>query len=698
MNIFSKWRKQAAGSSAQSHFECEICKKKLPIKYRHSDTVCVSCSEKQLRPKAEVPRRPTKQETVPSRKPTDKHEETPIFVGKYGDQVICIRHKVLYCNEKQITLEEAREIEERYYRNNAYTDVTEGDVDPGVAYPRQGFTQTAAGWWLYTREYTVDRYRESINTRSDYVIPGFVVDPYWGYFRMWYDAETCTARLSYEINYVDSGTGGRSGIITHKLFIDLNVADLISGKALSNRMRALFIDAQPYKIYTVDQLQAQTREYWEGLNSNTPFNKAREDLYLRMCDTAPQPASVDTVPHEDVLLRLIDDRPGEITVSLRRYEDETVSVMGWVRGYSVSKNTEYKLGRYFSYSTLDDLIEFLTLQYRADFSHVKNIKNIQKSFKQIRARKGDCLLGESHHGETAVQYITLCQDEQGDYIEETVRNHAYAETVISTRRMEDGYFRHHTLEQFVTFLKQLYPVYEIDRYVPSFQQARPFLPPQPTFKVRKGPIPFEEYLAIRSASKACTISQETVILGIVAVDVSRHADEISLIGGRLINLMLDASDGTPLVGEHYVQSTVMEGFEISYTQLLELLSYSWKGYEYRNLTRDNWQEYTILRDGDLIPIYASKNGNGPYHEETRLGIRAEKDGYTLIYEEISPMGGSQFDHTSLPFGYFLDRSREDVENMLRQCATYIKPDDIRLSEGEYKLLIRTDRYRVKQNR
>lgn len=75
-------------------------------------------------------------------------------------------------------------------------------------------------------------------------------------------------------------------------------------------------------------------------------------------------------------------------------------------------------------------------------------------------------LGEYFDGGFVEHYITLCKDKKGFYIHENSWHYnAHKETFLSIKRLEENYFKNNTFEQFVKFLKNNYPKYEVDRYV-----------------------------------------------------------------------------------------------------------------------------------------------------------------------------------------------------------------------------------------
>ncbi len=160
----------------------------------------------------------------------------------------------------------------------------------------------------------------------------------------------------------------------------------------------------------------------------------------------------------------------------------------------------------------------------------------------------------------------------------------------------------------------------------------------------------------------------------------------------VVFLMLDRNTGTPYVVEQ--RDTVTNlciAFKVSYDEIKNLMSER-KKFEYRDINESNWYKYTILQEGKRMVIYYNKNGDGPYHDETRFGICVEKDGYSIIYQEISPMGGGCSKTDSLPFGFFKGKPLSEITDFFRNYANYIDPSKIELSNGDYSLLIRTDEY------
>ena len=148
----------------------------------------------------------------------------------------------------------------------------------------------------------------------------------------------------------------------------------------------------------------------------------------------------------------------------------------------------------------------------------------------------------------------------------------------------------------------------------------------------------------------------------------------------------------PYVFEQYeYTSDFYIAFRVTYDEMKGLMSER-KQLEYKDINENNWYEYTIIRKGSRLPLYYYQRGDGPYHEETRFAICVGEDGYTISYEEISPMGGGYSSGDVLPFGFFKDKSLPEIEKLLRDCAKYIAPQNVRLGSGDYSLLIRTDEY------
>ena len=114
-----------------------------------------------------------------------------------------------------------------------------------------------------------------------------------------------------------------------------------------------------------------------------------------------------------------------------------------------------------------------------------------------------------------------------------------------------------------------------------------------------------------------------------------------------------------------------------------------------DLNGETWYEYTVMHTGDSIPIFGYCSGAGSYHEETRFEIRMTDNGYVIIYEEISPMGGGYNSSLLYPFGFFKDKSITEIEELLRQHAKYIDPQKIKMGIGDYEWLIRTDKYKTR---
>ena len=173
--------------------------------------------------------------------------------------------------------------------------------------------------------------------------------------------------------------------------------------------------------------------------------------------------------------------------------------------------------------------------------------------------------------------------------------------------------------------------------------------------------------------------------------------EIKLLGSQknMILLVIHKGSGTPYVIDSFDSvSRKNMGFKVSYAELIALMSED-KKRTYENLNAETWYEHTVMHVGDLIPIFFSCSGNGPYHEETRFGIRMVDKGFVIIYEEISPMGGGYSGSTLYPFGFFKDKSIQEIEELLKQHAKYIDPQKIKIGIGDYEFLIRTDQYKTR---
>ena len=206
----------------------------------------------------------------------------------------------------------------------------------------------------------------------------------------------------------------------------------------------------------------------------------------------------------------------------------------------------------------------------------------------------------------------------------------------------------------------------------------------------------ELYLKLsNNCSKTRIALTECYILEFRKLDKALLSPDVKLINSdMMVFLALDKNDGTPYVVEQRDDMlSLYVAFKVSYENIKKLMSER-KRLKYRDICEENWWEYTILKTGEIIPIYYEKRGDGPYHEETRFGIRGNENGYTIICEVISPMGGSSFNNVDLPFGCFKDKSMSDVELLLKQYAMYIDSENIKLSKGDYLHLIRTDRYRT----
>ena len=205
----------------------------------------------------------------------------------------------------------------------------------------------------------------------------------------------------------------------------------------------------------------------------------------------------------------------------------------------------------------------------------------------------------------------------------------------------------------------------------------------------------ELYLKLSNTCSKIKIALiECKILEFRKLDKTLLSPDVNLINSNMIFLVLDKNDGTPYVVEQRDDmSSLCVAFKVSYENIKRLMSES-KRLEYKDICEENWYEYTILQEGETLPIYYENRGDGPYHEETRFGIRGNKNGYTIICEVISPMGGSFRNDSELLFGCFKDKSISDVELFLKQYAMYIDSANIKISKGDYLYLIRTDRYRT----
>ena len=173
--------------------------------------------------------------------------------------------------------------------------------------------------------------------------------------------------------------------------------------------------------------------------------------------------------------------------------------------------------------------------------------------------------------------------------------------------------------------------------------------------------------------------------------------EIKLLGfnKNMIILAIHNSSGTPYVIDSFDSSSDKNlGFKVSYAELISLMSESERNI-YMDLNAETWYEYTVMHTGDSLRIFFDRSGTGPYHEETRLAIRMTDNGYVIVYEEISPMGGGYNSSSQYPFGFFKDKSITEIEELLRQNAKYIDPQKIKMSIGDYEWLIRTDKYKIR---
>ncbi len=160
----------------------------------------------------------------------------------------------------------------------------------------------------------------------------------------------------------------------------------------------------------------------------------------------------------------------------------------------------------------------------------------------------------------------------------------------------------------------------------------------------------------------------------------------------IVYFLLDRDTGTPYVAEQWdAVLNLYIAFKVSYDEIKKLMS-EHQRFKYRDINESNWCKYTILQEGERMVIYYNKNGDGPYHNETRFGICVKNDGYSIIYQEISPMGGGCSKADTLPFGFFKGKTLSEITDFFRNYANYIDPSKIELSNGDYSLLIRTDEY------
>ena len=205
----------------------------------------------------------------------------------------------------------------------------------------------------------------------------------------------------------------------------------------------------------------------------------------------------------------------------------------------------------------------------------------------------------------------------------------------------------------------------------------------------------ELYLKLRSKYPKEVIDLHCMVLEFRVLDDLNP--DIQVLGPQknMIMLVLHKESGIPYVMDSLdAASGKNMGFKVSYAELFDLMSEEKIG-TYLNLNAETWYEYTVMQVGDRIPIFGSISGTGPYHDETHFEIRMTDKGFVIIYEEISPMGGGYSGSTLYPFGFFKDKSIEEIEEILKHHAIYIKPEKIKLGIGDYNYLIRTDAYKTR---
>ena len=178
----------------------------------------------------------------------------------------------------------------------------------------------------------------------------------------------------------------------------------------------------------------------------------------------------------------------------------------------------------------------------------------------------------------------------------------------------------------------------------------------------------------------------------VCRNTSGDADELPL-----IYFVLDKRDGTPIMlKRRNKENALFCGMTLSFQEFQELARLHSSYNRYEDLSEQNWYEYTIYRPGDQIQVYGESSGTGPYHDETRLGLQVNENGYTLFYQEISPMGGGCSECSKLPFGSFQEKTMEDINELFRSMAKYVPGEKINIGQGAYEQLLRTDAYRSAQ--
>ena len=131
--------------------------------------------------------------------------------------------------------------------------------------------------------------------------------------------------------------------------------------------------------------------------------------------------------------------------------------------------------------------------------------------------------------------------------------------------------------------------------------------------------------------------------------------------------------------------------EIDYGLLIETAPKANK--DLSGLTPENWYEYCLLQAGDLLVFTNKEDGAGPYHEETRYGLKVTVDGYYLKQSSGSPMSGMFDDSCYLPVGFFADKTIDEVRNFIYSSAKFIQKEFVDINNSDLELLIKTDEYR-----
>lgn len=117
---------------------------------------------------------------------------------------------------------------------------------------------------------------------------------------------------------------------------------------------------------------------------------------------------------------------------------------------------------------------------------------------------------------------------------------------------------------------------------------------------------------------------------------------------------------------------------------------------HQNRNNSNVYQDTAVQADEALPTYFPANENDPCRNERSLGIRVEKDGYTVVFEETFPAGGGRSDSYELPSGFFWDKTQLEIEEILQIGASYIEPEYIKLSSEVYRRLVQIDKLYITQ--